>query len=982
MSFGHLGLQPIQTFGGGMRAPTAPISHSIPQGTTKSGVQLKDWVKYSMNEYRDKLASLKHISVQLSNLTEEEIIAKSSEDIVSDGVSGPGTVNSPALGSQTSDMTCGRCDMEDCPGHYGRLKFAKPIFNPLYINNGTIFKILQCICLECGKLLLTDGEVKSMRLEQYPPIERLNRLSDASKRRACHSVRGIPPNEVPTCSRSTRKYYIKESQKMGKIKVWTEIGPKKEFEEFSAEKILQVFKSSYMDASAKAMGYESSKVVQAFIMVSMLIPPLSTRPPVIIGGKTSNSELTNLLLEIARANVILRNFIASNGGQIQGTTAKGPGREKKYKGPASEVTLTTDLYKTVSNYQKFIDDMIRGKDALIRAMIMAKRSNFCARGVISPDDSLKFGELLIPEYMADYLTPQVDVTPDNIDELEALMAQGKIKHVIPRPGSNRSPWSYSPSGVKKTTMIEVGDVAERCLRDGDIVIAGRQPTIHKYNVMAYRVKIGYDRPTIGLYLAVTGALNADFDGDEMSIWLPQSEDALKEAFERMFVCRNIVSQSTNAPVVKATMDTVTSAFLMTDDSSEVPESIISATIPKLESMTQFVGSDTDDTITKVRDIKTFKQRLSMTGVAPTSGKAFFSSILPADFNYRNGDVTIVNGILINGRITSDHIGGAHRSIIQDLFVDYGWKRASEFINDLTIIARAYADYVNISVGYSDCDYGMSKYAMALKKIALSKAEADAASFGERRETATEEELREREILGVLNSVQGVSGKLAQLTMDDHNTVKDMSKRTGGGAKGDIGNTAQMGGIIGQQNVGGGRITADMDGGTRSLPYFRPGEESLKSRGFISSSFWGGLDLAEMFFNAIASRPALMDTPLKVSEVGDTHRMLCKAFEGIHSYADGSVRNYDGVIYQPIYGEDGCDSSQLMNVTVRGKTVASFIDLKSVATKINASYGFVPRTKATSKIKRNEDVDVVDRLYAPRPEDSTRYTVFQEPRYRQ
>ena len=1020
------------------------------EGIKKSHHLIESAAKQAMID----LPILAHIELTFKTLRNKDIKALSRDvHVTNKNKEGRGSVNDERFGNSGIDTECQHCTMIDCPGHYGAIIFAKPIPNPLFLNSGILIKVLNCICITCGKLKLSDEKIRSLGIDKLPDDRKLALLSKESENKVCDRVNELQGTK--TCSSNNPIYKITDSKDEGHVKYKLKDDPTIHI--LSVDEILLAFKQMD-DVTARTMGFSDKSVPKTFIMKSILVPPPSTRPPVIIKGAPRTSDLTELFIAITSANIKLgeavKQFeastkqpslvnpqllcdtlqcICSNCGNLRLDDAQIAEYNKLYPGqmfnqrisgiafysdnqckwcqnpsdfvydktissievmyrekgssiaksfdregimtilsrcnasvPAklglgstqalmalAEVTrsraqiesiikgdkdvsvlgATNDLYNTVSILLTYIDSLITGKEALIRNMMMAKRGDFCGRAVISPDDSIRLGEVVIPEYMARKLTPKIKVTTDNIEYLRKLMLKNRITHVTPRLGSGRSPWSYSESSTNKTTEIEIGDEVERWLQTGDMILAGRQPTIHKYNVMAYKAVVIGNRSTIGLFLAVTRAINGDFDGDEMSLFLPQSREAVREAFERMYVCRNIISQGTNAPIITPTMDTITYVLKMTDSSATIRPEMIFDISTQLESHGQ---------------ISSLFDRLDEFGVSRQSGRALFSMILPDDFIFFQDDVAILNGILVRGKITGSIMGSGHRSIVQELHNSYGWEVSSKFISDVTKIARAYAEINPITVGYSHCDYGVSQIARLIKRREKAAAEAQISKFGLKTGDPIEDRNREIRIKGVLSTAQGAGLELSEYAMDRENDIRNMSKDVGGGAKGGLSNTNMMGGILGQQFVEGNRIAATLDNGTRSSIYVKRNMDTISERGFVESNYNEGIGPEDHFNLATATRVQLIDTPLNVGPIGDMHRKIAKAMENLHIYPDGSVRNFEGEIFQFVYGEDGFNAEKLMNLTKQsGEKISCFIDLKTVANKINSSYGWVPKIDVVS-----------------------------------
>ena len=181
--------------------------------------------------------------------------------------------------------------------------------------------------------------------------------------------------------------------------------------------------------------------------------------------------------------------------------------------------------------------------------------------VPSGDPSLKFGEMCLPRSYARHLTKRERMTNINRSWLMLLMANGQITHII------------NITNVKrvcrhKDTQLEIGQVVERYLRDGDRIIINRQPTLHRQSMMGCHIKLG-EEFTIMLHMCYTSPMNCDFDGDENNAWDPQDVDVEAEVDMLMNVTNNLMS-SEKKPTMGPVMNTVVGSYLMT--ALDLPES--------------------------------------------------------------------------------------------------------------------------------------------------------------------------------------------------------------------------------------------------------------------------------------------------------------------------------------------------------------------------------------------------------------------------
>jgi len=198
---------------------------------------------------------------------------------------------------------------------------------------------------------------------------------------------------------------------------------------------------------------------------------------------------------------------------------------------------------------------------------MGKRVNYAARATIIPDSFLKPDEVGVPRVFANILTLQDKVTEYNIDYFRKMITDtDKVKYVIKRVGGRKK---IIPV-VKETIAeeLETGDKIERILQDGDIVLFNRYPSLHRMSIMSHKVKV-VEGNALRMHPVSANPYNADHDGDEMQIHVPQKEEGKAEAIELMSVEKNIVSPRHGGIIVGPIEDIVSSSFILTMPTTKV-----------------------------------------------------------------------------------------------------------------------------------------------------------------------------------------------------------------------------------------------------------------------------------------------------------------------------------------------------------------------------------------------------------------------------
>jgi DNA-directed RNA polymerase II subunit RPB1 len=279
------------------------------------------------------------------------------------------------------------------------------------------------------------------------------------------------------------------------------------------------------------------------MLVSVLpVPPPHVRPTVVDGDIQSEDDLTYQLTNIIKANLSLeaaiikgeaRHIVADYEKLLQQRVISFFDNERDDN--PRETQKTGRPLKTIRQ-------RLKGKEGRLRGNLMGKRVDFSARTVITADPNLSIDQVGVPKSVALILTVPVTVTPFNINHLTNLVANGPQEwpgaNYIIRSDGTRKDLRYGSS--KNDFVLEYGWVVERHLCDDDIVLFNRQPSLHKMSIMGHRAKI-LDWSTFRLNLSVTTPYNADFDGDEMNLHVPQSITARADAQELMMVPRNIIT---------------------------------------------------------------------------------------------------------------------------------------------------------------------------------------------------------------------------------------------------------------------------------------------------------------------------------------------------------------------------------------------------------------------------------------------------------
>ena len=583
-----------------------------------------------------------------------------------------------------------------------------------------------------------------------------------------------------------------------------------------------------------------------------------------------------------------------------------------------------DKQEPLSIYQ-----LIQGKTALIRQGMMGKVVSYCGRTVAGPDPSLKFGEIRIPEVWAPILTKKIKVTSFNIKYLTKLLsndnlADRRITHII-RKGTG-----IIKKVENKKYKLNIGDVVNRWLENGDRITVNRQPTLQKQSMMKYQVVLGKEL-TIGLHLSYTTPMNADFDGDEVNAWDPQDFEVEAETEIIMNVKNNLMSVGQNRPSMGLVMNSVTASYLIT----------------KLNyTLNPGLFKELYDLMIPNVSLNTLSSRLRKYGINPYSGYAILSGLFPENFYYNQKGVLIINGILISGRLKKSSVGVSNRSIIQDLYKSSDKNTVVNFFTNASWILNKWMIERGFSVGLLDMvNLYLNKDSQTEEDKNLKVLNKELANIYNVLETLAtkledpiEESFRQKQITNLSNVTTGIGIKLANDALTPDNSIAIMTEK-GAGTKGAVANIGQMMGAVGQQFLYGERMPMSITGKTRALPTFDENDTNPEAYGFIPTSFFTGLNPESLFFLQAGGRPSLLDTALKTQDTGSMQHKMVKAFENVVIAYDGSVRNSLGYIFSPVYN-NGYDVAEMIMIDEKLE-FSSFIDIKSLADELNLENGWIP-----------------------------------------
>ena len=784
------------------------------------------------------------------------------------------------LGAIDPGVRCRTCGgrLKECLGHYGYIEMARPVMHVKYIP--LIEMLLRSTCQNCGRILVSEEDIKKSK----------NLLKKAKDVKRC-----------PWCKHEQEKVKIEKPTSFM-------AGKKRVFPNEIRERLVKI-----SDDDCRLLGINPEAARPEWgILTLLIVPPVTARPSITLeSGERSEDDLTHKLGDIVRSNQRL----------WENLNAGAPEVIIEDLWDLLQYHITTFFDNTIAQIPparhrsgqplETITERIKGKEGRIRHNLAGKRVNFSSRTVISPDPFIGLNEVGIPLEIAKILTIPEKVTSENIGILKKLVA------VSAYPGAN---YVVRPDGKKKKITedlkqelvdeLNIGYVVERHIKDGDIVLFNRHPSLHRLSLMAHYVRILPGR-TFRLNPCTTTPYNADFDGDEMNIHVPQTEEARAESKVLLDVNENLISPKNNTNALGCKADAITGNFILSR--SEIPR----------EQAVQLLVRINSDPDKIAKYIKTNK----------VHGKDIYSVILPKisletktkackgkDCKYfdkclknkcpNNAYLEIKDGEFISGVMDNSTIGVEKGILIREIDRQAGRKAAMETLEKLFKLGLLFLSQHGFTIALNDINLPIVRE--PTEKI-LKEAEKRTQELIDEYCTnslevipgKTREESREMKILHTLNDVRTKLGEIVKRDITGNNPANIMIQS---GAGGNIIHITQMTCSVGQQSLYAKRI--ELGYTNRTLSLFKPYDLSPKSHGFIKSSFYKGLEPYEFFFGAITGRDALMDTALRTPKSGYLYRRLANALQDLKIEYDGTVRDATSKILQFKYGEDGYDVSKL------------------------------------------------------------------------
>ncbi|KAF2405268.1 DNA-directed RNA polymerase III subunit RPC1 [Trichodelitschia bisporula] len=875
----------------------------------------------------------------------------------------------PRLGAASKVDACQTCGMDQkaCNGHWGHIRLEFPCFHIGFLS--FTVDILSQICKTCSQVLLEDDDRRSrlqaMRRPGQDSFQKARHLkslqSECRKVHNCphcgasngpvRKVAGhackivhmpfdsfnkssakskVPPPDKVRFDKSFRTY-VKESPDMEKH-------IKRAVDDLPANKVYRLFERISAE-DCELLGLDSHKGrPESYLWTLLPVPPTTIRPSVPGDQGTTEDDLSTKLCEIVDLNARLRAALQSDEhiGVAMDLYEKLQDHIAMYVNSHAPGLNKTEYGKAIRSFCS----RLKGKQGRFRGNLSGKRVNFSARTVIGPDPNLSVEEVGIPTQVAKILTYPERVTDHNIKLMRERVRNGPenwpgANQIIKKSGITKSLRVMARLGPEKLRQeakyLEIGDVVERHVYHGDIALFNRQPSLHKLSILAHKVRVLQGR-TFRMNESVCNPYNADFDGDEMNIHIPQTEEARTEALELMGVKHNLVTPKNGAPIIAPIQDFITAAYLLSAKDKFFNRAQFAQAMGYMFHAHGFHDPETGEfqsyelpppCILKPMRLWSGKQLFNvlmrpnkkcpvMVNLEAECREYKLRPGVPPDLNEDDAYLVVRNSEVMCGVMDKSIIGdGKKSSLFFIMLRDFGEGYACEGMNRLARLSSRWLGQQGFSIGIGDVYPSPTLVSKKQKLMDAAKAKCNAIiiAFKEGklgRDPGCDEELTlENKLSGILSQVRQDAGEVCFQELRRWNSPVIMAKS---GSKGSLINVSQMVASVGQQMIGGKRVVNGFQ--DRTTPHFPKGARDPLSKGFVENSFFTGLSPTEFIFHAMSGREGLVDTAVKTAETGYMSRRLVKSLEDGSIFYDNTVRTSSGGVIEFAFGDDSLDPADL------------------------------------------------------------------------
>ena len=637
---------------------------------------------------------------------------------------------------------------------------------------------------------------------------------------------------------------------------------------------------------------ESGNRPEWMIMTAIPVIPPDLRPMVQLdGGRFATSDLNDLyrriinrnnrlkrLLELGAPDIIVRNEKRMLQEAVDALIDNGR-RGRPVTGPGNRAL-------------KSLSDMLKGKSGRFRQNLLGKRVDYSGRSVIVVGPELKIYQCGLPKEMAiELFKPFV---------MKELVANGT---------------SHNIKNAKKMVeklQPEVWDVLEDVIKEHPVML-NRAPTLHRLGIQAFE-PILVEGKAIKLHPLVCTAFNADFDGDQMAVHLPLSQEAQAECRFLLLSPNNLLKPSDGGPVAVPSQDMVLGIYYLTQERPGNP-----GEGKFFKSVNEAILAYENKVITlqsriKVRITKTMPDGTEMTGIVEsTLGRFLFNEILPQDLGFVDRSIP-GNELLLE----VDFLVGKKqlKKILEKVINTHGATKTAEVLDAIKATGYKYSTRAAMTVSISDMTVPPQKPEM----IQNAQNIVDKITKNYKRGLITEEE-RYKEVVETWKKTDDELTKALLDGLDKYNNIFMMADS---GARGSDKQIKQLAGMRG--------LMADTTGHTIELP--------------IKSNFREGLEVLEYFMSAHGARKGMSDTALRTADSGYLTRRMVDVSQELIVRETDCCENRPEISGMYVKGfMDGKEEIENLQERITGRFACETITNKDGEVLVKANHMITPRSAA-------------------------------------
>ncbi|WZD65533.1 RNA polymerase subunit Rpo147 [Bovine papular stomatitis virus] len=802
-----------------------------------------------------------------------------------------GTVKDPRLGASDGSIcrTCGLTEME-CFGHWGKTRiYESYIVRPEYISE--VMRLLNHLCVRCGLLRSRDPYTTDVTTLS---VHEMRKMKDRmmSKKKACWNSKCLQPYQKIVFS----KKKICFVNKVDEIPVPNAL-------------IYQKLTSIHRKFWPLLEVYQNP--ANLFYREYIPIPPLLIRPAIsfwIDNIPKETNELTYLLGMIVK-------YCSMNAEEqvIQ------------------RAMIEYDNIKIISSNSSSINlsYIISGKSNMLRSFVVARRKDQTARSVIGPDSALSVREVGIPDYIRNTLTQKVFVNYLTAKRVRALFEERAVKFYF---NKRLRQLTRIKDGkfIKDKIHLLPGDWVEIAMTEGTNVIFGRQPSLHRHNVISStaRASLGY---TIKIPPGIANSQNADFDGDEEWMVLEQNPKSVIEQSVLMYPVTIFKHDAHGAPVYGSIQDEIVAAY-----------SLFRERDLTLDDVLNLLGRYGRDFTPEP-------------GKTKFSGGDIFRFMIGADINYRG---ILEDGRVVAANVDSDLVVAMRATSLAGLIADYSTNvQGVRFVDTLSYVLKRYLAIYGFGVTFRDLRPDAS-LVNRLHALNTEKIEQIKEAYARYLQDVAEGRIVPMSPADEADAVESLLSNLTNLNVREineymretleNNPDNNLLKMARAGYKVNPTELMYLLGTYGQQRVDGAVAETKVYG--RVLPYALPDSADPEARGYIINSLMNGLSGSQFYFAMLVARSQSTDIVCETSRTGTLARKVIKKMED--TVVDGYGQVVSGSVllkYAANYAKIPGSTTKPVELIFPDEKMTWFLEISAIWDRIRHGFVRMHRQRMATKI---------------------------------